>query len=329
LSNPCPAVPPRRYHILNLEPFGYCDEAREVLGRLGAISEGPLSRRELLERVSAYEILIVRLQHQIDRDVFEAGKSLKAVVSATTGLDHIDLEAARARDVAVLSLKGEDKFLHTITATAEHTWALLLAVMRRIPEACDSVRAGQWDRDALKGRDLAGKRLGIVGLGRLGKQIASYGSAFRMKVAAYDPYVDTWPSTVVRTHSLPDLLTESDVLTVHVDLNPRTLKLIGRPELAALPRGAVLVNTSRGQVLDEAALLDALVSGQIRGAGLDVLAEERVFEGRRDNRLVDYARHHHNLLITPHIGGATHEAMGKTEVFMAHKLAQFLHGAQA
>lgn len=327
MSNSNPAVPPRRYHILNLEPLGFCDEAREVLGRLGDISEGPLSRRELLERVSAYEILIIRLQHQIDQDVFEAGKNLKAIVSATTGLDHIELEAARACDVAVLSLKGEEEFLRTITATAEHTWALLLAVMRRIPEACDSVRAGQWDRDALKGHDLAGKRLGIVGLGRLGKQIASYGAAFLMQVAAYDPYLDTWPSTVVRKHSLPELLAVSDVVTVHVDLNPRTLKLIGRPELAALPRGAVLVNTSRGQVLDEAAVLDALVSGQLRGVGLDVLAEERVFDGHRDNGLVDYARHHHNILITPHIGGATHEAMSKTEVFMAHKLTQFLHNA--
>lgn len=327
MSDSRPASQPRRYHILNLEPRGYCSEARNILGHLGAVSEGPLSRRELLERISAYDVLIVRLQHEIDRDVFEAGKNLKAIVSATTGLDHIDLEAARARDVAVLSLKGEEEFLRTITATAEHTWGLLLAVMRRIPEACDAVRAGTWDRDALRGHDLAGKRLGIVGLGRLGKQIASYGSVFRMQVAAYDPYVETWPSIVVRKHSLPELLAESDVLTVHVDLNPRTVKLIGRPEMAALPRGAVLVNTSRGQVVDEAALLDALVSGQLRGAGLDVLAEERAFEGRRDNRLVDYARHHHNLLITPHIGGATHEAMGKTEVFMAHKLAQFLHGA--
>lgn len=326
LSNPRLAAPPCRYHILNLEPLGYCDEAREVLGRLGVISEGPLSRRELLERASCYDVLIVRLQHQIDLDVFEAGKNLKAVVSATTGLDHIDLEAARARDVAVLSLKGEEEFLQTITATAEHTWALLLAVMRRIPEACDAVRAGQWNRDALKGRDLAGKRLGIVGLGRLGKQIALYGSAFRMQVAAYDPYISTWPWTAVRKHSLPELLSVSDILTIHVDLNPRTLKLIGRPELAALPRGAVLVNTSRGQVLDEAALLDALVSGQLLGAGLDVLAEERASEGRRDNRLLDYAKHHHNLLITPHIGGATNEAMSKTEVFMARKLAQFLDG---
>jgi D-3-phosphoglycerate dehydrogenase len=329
LSDSRPASQPRQYHILNLEPRGYCSEARNILGHLGAVSEGPLSRRELLERISAYDVLIVRLQHHIDRDVFEAGKNLKAIVSATTGLDHIDLESARARNVAVLSLRGEEAFLRTITATAEHTWGLLLAVMRRIPEACEAVRAGTWDRDALRGHDLAGKRLGIVGLGRLGKQVAVYGSAFGMHVSAYDPHVTDWPSTVARQRSLPELFGQSDIVTIHVHLTAHTLKLIGEAELTALPRGAVLVNTSRGQVLDEAAVLDALQDGRLGGAALDVLADERASERCRDNRLINYARSHHNLVITPHIGGATYEAMGKTEVFMVNKLAQFIHRAQA
>jgi len=318
------AVSPRRYHILNLEPEGYCNEARAVLAQVGEISNGPLCRRELLERISAYDILIVRLHHQIDREVFEAGKNLKAIVSATTGLDHIDLETAEARNVPVLSLKGEQTFLSSITATAEHTWGMLLALMRRIPEAIDSVQAGLWNRDALKGHDLDGKRLGIVGFGRLGKQVATYGSAFRMRVAAYDPFIDTWPTTVLRKPSLLELLADTDVLTVHVNLHPGVVRLIGRPELAALPSGAVLVNTSRGQILDEAALLDVLVSGRLGGAALDVLADERRQDIRSNNPLLAYAKHHRNLLITPHIGGATHEAMGKTEVFMAQKLTQFL-----
>lgn len=323
------AAPPRRYHILNLEPEGYCDEARAVLSQLGEISNGPLCRRELLERISAYDILIVRLHHQIDREVFEAGKNLKAIVSATTGLDHIDLETAKNLNIPVLSLKGEQTFLSTITATAEHTWGLLLALMRRIPEAIDSVQAGLWNRDALKGHDLEGKRLGIVGFGRLGKQVSIYGSAFRMRVAAYDPFLDTWPTTVLRKPSLPELLADSDVLTIHVNLHPGALKLIGRSELAALPRGSVLVNTSRGQLLDEAALLDALVFGQLGGAAIDVLADERQHDTRQNNPLLAYAKHHRNLLITPHIGGATHEAMSKTEVFMAHKLTQFIHNISA
>jgi D-3-phosphoglycerate dehydrogenase len=317
-------VPPHRYHILNLEPEGYSGEARAVLSRVGEISDGPLGRRELLERISAYDVLIVRLQHQIDREAFEAGKNLKAIVSATTGLDHIDLQAAASRNVPVLSLKGEQAFLSSITATAEHTWGLLLALMRRIPEAIEAVRDGSWNRDALKGRDLAGKRLGIVGLGRLGRQVASYGSAFGMRVAAYDPFLDEWPGTVVRAASLVGLAAESDVLTVHVNLHAGAMKLIGQPELDALPRGSVLVNTSRGQILDEEALLNALVSGQLGGAALDVLADERCPETRTKNPLLTYAQQHRNLLITPHIGGATHEAMCRTEVFMAHKLTHFL-----
>ena len=329
MSTPVLAVTPGQYRILNLEPEGYCGEARAVLGRLGEINDGPLCRRELLERLSAYDILIVRLRHQIDREVFEAGKNLKAIVSATTGLDHIDLETAEARNVPVLSLKGEQTFLSSITATAEHTWGLLLALMRRIPEAIDSVQAGQWNRDALKGRDLEGKRLGIVGFGRLGRQVATYGSAFRMRVAAYDPFIETWQTAVLRKPSLPELLADSDVLTIHVNLHPGAVNLIGRAELAALPGGAVLVNTSRGQILDEAALLDALVSGRLSGAALDVLADERRHDIRSNNPLLTYAKHHHNLLITPHIGGATHEAMCKTEVFMAHKLTQFLHNFPA
>lgn len=324
MSTPVPTMLPAGYHVLNLEPEGYCDEARAVLGQVGEITDGPLGRRELLERISAYEILIVRLHHHIDRDVFEAGKNLKVIVSATTGLDHIDLKEAEARNIPVLSLKGEQAFLSTITATAEHTWGLLLALMRRIPEAIESVQAGLWNRNALKGRDLEGKRLGIVGFGRLGKQVASYGSAFRMRVAAYDPFIDEWPGTVVRATSLAQLASNSDVLTIHVALHAGSVKLIGTPQLDALPRGAVLVNTSRGQILDEEALLTALVSGQLGGAALDVLADERRPEMRVKNPLLAYASLHRNLLITPHIGGATHEAMCRTEVFMAHKLTQFL-----
>ena len=329
MNQPAVATCSSRHRILNLEPEGYCDDAQAVLRQVGEISDGPLNRQALLERISAYDILIVRLHHQIDSEVLEAGKNLKVIVSGTTGLDHIDLQAAEDRQISVLSLKGERAFLNTITATAEHTWGLLLALMRRIPEAIEAVRAGQWDRDALKGRDLQGKRLGIVGLGRLGRQIASYGSAFRMRVAAYDPFIEDWPGSVVRAPSVAALAAESDVLTVHVNLDPASVKLIGTKELNALPRGAVLVNTSRGQILDEEALLQALVSGRLGGAALDVLADERRPDLRAKNPLLTFAAHHRNLLITPHIGGATQEAMCGTEVFMARKLTQFLRTTPA
>jgi D-3-phosphoglycerate dehydrogenase len=322
--NPESTSPSPYYRILNLEPEGYSHEARSLLQELGDVVNGPLQRRELLERISSYDVLIVRLQHQIDREVFDAGKNLKVIVSGTTGLDHIDLEAACARNIVVLSLKGEEEFLRTITATAEHTWGLLLAVMRRISEAWESVREGQWNRDAFKGHDLARKRLGIVGLGRLGKQVAAYGLAFGMRVAAYDPYLSAWPPSVLRKDSILDLFSDSDVVTIHVGLNAETRHLIGRSELSSLPHGSVLINTSRGEVLDEMALLEALGEGRLAGAALDVLADERNVERRRDNALLAYGRRFRNLLVTPHIGGATYEAMNNTEVFMVHKLTHFL-----
>ena len=160
--------------ILNAEALGYCDEARVILRELGEVAEGNLDREELLARLPGYDVLIVRLAHQVDREVIDTGRHLKVIVSATTGLDHIDTSYAASKGIAVLSLRGEAAFLDSIWATAEHTWALLLAVLRRIPQAFASARAGHWDRDLFRGNELAGKRLGIVGLGRVGRKVARY-----------------------------------------------------------------------------------------------------------------------------------------------------------
>lgn len=312
--------------ILNAEPEGYSEEARAILRGLGRLDEGPLDRARLLEVIGCYDVLIVRFGHEVDREVMDAGQRLRVIVSATTGLDHIDVEYARGRGIAVLSLQGEEEFLGTISATAEHTWALLLALVRRVPAASAAVRAGEWDRDRFRGRTLAGLRLGIVGLGRLGRMVAGYGRAFGMRVAAYDPWAEVWPEGVERREALPDLLTSSDVLSLHVPLNAETQGLLGERELALLPEGAVVVNTSRGELLDEAALVAALERGRLAGAALDVISGERDPGARARSPLLAYARSHDNVIVTPHLGGATGEAMAATEVFMAKKLANFLRG---
>ena len=245
------------------------------------------------------------------------------MVSATTGLDHIDLKAAAAREVAILSLRGETAFLNTVTATAEHAWGLLLAVARRVPAAHEAVRAGRWDRDGLRGHELHGRRLGIVGLGRLGRMVARYGTAFGMAVAATDPDGRDWPRDVERITRLDTLLAQSDVLSLHAPLRAETAGMIDAAALARLPRGAVLINTARGALVDERALADALTTGHLAGAGIDVIDDERG-RGPRLSPLVAYARAHDNMVITPHIGGATVESMAKTELFLARKLAAML-----
>lgn len=314
---------PARPAILNAEPEGYAPAARAVLARLGTLVEAALDRPALLARLPDFDVLIVRVAHQVDREMLEAASRLRAVVSATTGLDHIDVACARARGVAVLSLQGEVDFLDTVWATAEHTWALLLAVMRRIPQAFASVRAGAWDRDAFRGGELAGRRLGILGLGRVGRKVARYGQAFNMPVAAFSPQRAPWVPGVARMDSLAALLAWSDVLSVHVPLQPDTEGLLDAAALRCLPRGAVLVNTARGVVVDEQALVGALADGHLAAAAVDVVAHERDPARRLAGPLLAYARRHDNLLVTPHTAGATHESMARTELFMAEKLKAF------
>jgi len=310
--------------ILNIEPDGYSPEALAILEDLGEVVNHAMSRADLLAEVLDCDVLIVRLKHAIDRDVIDQGKRLKAIVSATTGLDHIDVAYANDKGIRVLALQGESEFLRTISATAEHTWGLLLALVRRIPSAFVSVRGGGWDRDLFRGTDLVGKRLGIMGLGRIGGKVACYGKAFAMDVAAYDPYADVWVGGVSRATSLSDLIVRSDVFSVHVPLKRETRGLVGRKELDLLPRGAILINTSRGEVIDEGALVQALEVGHLAGAAVDVIAGEQEAERREESALLAYARTHDNLLITPHIAGATVESMAKTEIFMARKLVSFM-----
>lgn len=306
--------------ILNAAPLNYCDEARRILRSFALVDEAPLDYRKLLECIGGYDALIVRLGLQVDRPLIDAAGQLRAIASATTGLDHIDVVYAAQKGIAVLSLKEEPAFMRTIPASAELTWAILISLMRKVPAAFASVCAGKWDRDAYRGHDLRGKRLGVLGLGRIGEMVARYGLAFEMSVAAYDPYREDWMEGVQRCQSLEDLLRSSDILSVHVPLNDQTRRMIGREQLERLPQGAVVVNTARGGIFVEEDLLAALESGRLAGAALDVICGERGEGFPGASALVAYACSHDNLLITPHIGGATVESMAATEVFIAQKL---------
>lgn len=308
-------------NVLNVEPWNYSIEAKRILQKFSTVDEIPFSRNELLENIKNYDVLIVRLGYLIDEEVITRATSLQTIVTATTGLDHIDLKAASDRGITVLSLKGETGLLDTITATAEHTFALLLSLVRRIPQAFESVKCGNWCRDNFWGSELQGKILGIIGFGRLGKMVAEYGKAFKMEIIATDPDTQI-KEQGIKQLDLADLLMQADVATIHVPLSDETHHLISSEEIQLFKEGSWLINTSRGDVLDELALLKALGEGRLAGAALDVLSNEFSIEPDwvKGNPLVEYAKNHDNLLITPHIGGATCESMRKTEIFMAEKL---------
>ncbi len=313
--------------LLNLEPESYSQEARAILEEFAQLEERALPPEELPRKIGEYHGVILRLGYRIGAQVLACKGKLRVIGTPTTGLDHIDLAEAERQGVQILSLRGERDFLDTVHATAEHTLAMILALMRRIPWAHDSVLEGVWNRDLFRGHELFGKKLGIVGLGRLGRLVASYSMAFGMEVMAFD-VKEGISQPGVEMVSKEKLFREAHVVSLHVPLNSETVGLVGEREFNWMRPEAVLINTSRGAVVEEGALLKALEQGRIAGAALDVLCKEprlgEPWEGLP--ALVKYARGNNNLLLTPHIGGATYESMARTEVFLARKMKEFFQG---
>lgn len=314
--------------ILVAESTRFTSRAETILRGLGEVSLADLDRPGLLRAVIDAEVLWVRLRHRIDSEVLGNAPKLKFLVSPTTGLNHIDLSEAEKRGIQLVSLRGQTDFLREIRATAEHTIGLSLALLRHVTQAHAQVVSGHWNRDAFWGNELAGKTIGIVGYGRLGRIVAEYFKVFGCGVLVADPEVA--PSELasrVSFRPLPELLAEADLVTLHVNLSDATQKFFGRDQFARMKAGAWFINTARGELVDEDALLGALQSGRLAGAALDVLSDERP-AGMTDHPVVQYAKTHDNVLITPHIGGCTFESVEKTEIFAAEKLRSLLQAGQ-
>lgn len=312
--------------ILIAESRGFSPRALDILSRCGRVRLADAGAAELRALAAGADVLWVRLRNRIDASVMDAAPRLKLIATPTTGLNHIDTLEAAARGIRVLSLRGAGRFLADVRATAEHAMALMLALLRNVPAAARHVQEGGWNRDLFRGAELYGKTVGVVGYGRLGRIVARYLAAFDASVLAADPYVnqaavDPW----VRLVTLPELLRASDIVTVHAALSAETVHLIGASQFASMPEGSRFVNTARGEVVDEAALIDALRSGRLAGAAVDVVWGEHA-TGAPSSALIDYARVNGNLIVTPHIGGCTGESMEKTEVYMASQVGAALAG---
>jgi D-3-phosphoglycerate dehydrogenase len=241
--------------------------------------------------------LIVRGATKVNADVLRRVGSLRVVVRAGTGLDNVDLATAAERAVRVLNTPAANR-----VSVAELVFALLLEFERHAGEAAAALRAGRWEKTRFAGRELAGRTLGLVGFGRIGREVALRARAFDMTVIAHDPLLDGWPAgfECVPAHELDVLLARSDVVSLHVPLEPATRGRIGARELALMKPDALLVNASRGGVVEETALLEALKRGSPRGALLDVFAIEPAI----GNPLLELP----NVLATPHLGASTAEA---------------------
>lgn len=311
--------------ILVTESTGFSSAAAQLLADLGAVRMADIhNRAELIDLSAEATVLWIRLRHRIDSEVLEASPNLRCIVTPTTGLNHIDAEAAAARGATILSLRGETDFLKDVRATAEHTIGLMLGLLRHLPSAASHAAAGGWDRDLFRGRELFGKTIGIVGYGRVGRAVARYCRAFDCTIVATDPGVSvTEVEDGVALIPLGELLRVADIVSIHASYSSASHHFFGSSEIDAMRPGAWLINTARGELLDSEAVLAALWSGRIAGAALDVLEGETAAQPN-ENPLVSYARDHDNLLLTPHIGGCTVESMEKTERYMAERLREFL-----
>jgi D-3-phosphoglycerate dehydrogenase len=258
------------------------------------------------------QILIVRSRTRVTRELLDRCPSLLAVGRAGTGTDNIDTEALEEKGIALLTTPGANS-----QAVVEHTWALILGALRWIGEAHRSMREGRWEKSRFQGREASGKTLGVVGLGRIGRGVAELGLSFGMRVAGTDPFVTPKGAglTGVKGMNLNGLLGCSDVVTLHLPLDDTTRHFLNEGTLRQMKRGALLVNSARGGLIDEEALVKVLDEGYLLGAALDV------FEGEPE--VHPKLRMHPRVLATPHIAGSTEEAQERVGIELARSLSKW------
>lgn len=279
---------------------------------------------QLAEAIGDYDGLVIRSQTKVTADVLEKADRLKVIGRAGVGVDNVDVPAATRKGVVVLnSPEG-----NTMAAT-EHTWALLLALARKVCPADVSMRQGKWDRKSFTGTELYGKTLGVIGLGKIGAAVARRGQGFEMDVVANDPFVtqERAASMGIRLLPLEELLKVADFVTVHVPKTKDTADMLNAERLAMMKPTARVINCARGGVVNEQALADAVLNGTIAGAAVDVFSTE---PPAADNPLVQAAAAAKaNLLLTPHLGASTEEAQMKVAVDVAEQIRDYFHGIPA
>lgn len=294
-----------------------------IFSDVGTLDCLPENRKLVLEKIVDADAYLASASIRIDEEFLNCAPSLKLIGSPSTGTDHMDLSLIKSRGVQVLDISKERNLLNQFTATSELAFSLMLNLCRNVLPAAQSALSGKWGRENFSGSQLYGKTLGIVGLGRLGSISAKIGNGFGMNVIGADPYIDH--HSIADIVSFEELLGASDIISLHIHLNEKTEHLIGREQFQLMKRNCVLINTSRGRIIDEVELLRALENKWIMAAGLDVIDGEWLSdEERKHHPLIQYAINNQNLLILPHIGGSTTETVDGARIFMAKKMTETL-----
>ncbi|MCR5885717.1 hypothetical protein LRS03_23795 [Rhizobacter sp. J219] len=290
--------------ILLNEPDGFPASAIERLQRIG-----PVHRSDAAYPAESIQVVFVRLRERIGAEFLRCHPALRVVVSPTTGLNHLDTALLAEAGVEVISLKGRTAFLDHIHATAEHTLALALALIRRLPAAHRDVLAGAWNRYPFQGSELYGKTVLLLGYGRIGRQVHALYSAFGCRMLACDVVENRVPPAL--RCELSSALAQADLVSIHVNLEPGTHGLVDAAVLDQLRTSAVIVNTSRGEIVDQTALLERVADGRLGGAAIDVLVDEPAPLTPAVRALIE--RCGPRLVVTPHISGFTAESLTTVE----------------
>ncbi|MBI4367549.1 MAG: hypothetical protein HY543_12100 [Deltaproteobacteria bacterium] len=272
-----------------------------------------ITKEELMELVPSHEVVVVRSATKLTKPVIERGTNLKLLVRAGVGLDNIDAEAAAARKIKVCNTPAA-----TSVSVAELTFAMMLALARHIPQAHASVQSGEWNRKAFEGTELFGKTLGVIGFGRIGQEVAKRAQAFRMQVLAHDQAIDMEIVDIleIEATSLESVLAASDYLTLHLPLLPSTQHLINRDRIRQMKRGVRIVNASRGGIVDEAAVAEAIRDGHVAGAAFDVFATE---PPGKESPLRGLPQ----VITLPHLGASTAEGQHRAGLEVARIILGF------
>ncbi|HVL47139.1 MAG TPA: hydroxyacid dehydrogenase [Candidatus Thermoplasmatota archaeon] len=278
------------------------------------VEEKKLSPEELVAAIGDYEALVIRSETKVTRAVLEAAQRLKVVGRAGVGVDNVDLAAAKERGVAVVNAP-----LAATNAVAELTIGRMLDLARHLAPSDASMRQGEWQKKAFMGSELSGKTLGLVGVGRIGSRVAEIAKAFGMRVVFYDPYVPEGRGPGDRFTRVEDLVARADYVSLHVPLTPETKHLVNAKLLAQFRKGARLLNMSRGGIVDENALAEAVKSGHLAGAALDVFETEPL---PKDSPLLGIRE----IRLAPHVGASTREAQDRAGRDVAEQVNKVLAG---
>ena len=275
-----------------------------------------ITPEELLETIGEYDAILIRSRTKLPAEVIEKADNLKIIARAGVGVDNVDVNAATQKGIMVVNAPES-----TSITVAEHTMGLILSTIRKIAIADKSTKAGKWEKKAFMGMELRNKTLGVIGMGRIGSQVVNRCKAFEMDAIAYDPYL---PPEVAKNmgvelyENIEDVLTRADVITIHVPLTPETEHSISTEQFKMMKDTALIFNCARGGIIDEDALYDALVNGEILGAGLDVYEEEPA----KENKLFELD----NIVCTPHIAASTKEAQRDAAIIVANEVITLFKG---